>query len=179
MKSITENLALFSVLAVMLSVIEFNAYYAVFGIKILPYMEFSEVIQLNFFSLLMTFASFIVVMTAMLLFSAEKTLYLMLTPLPDTASMRARLGTFMVPLIMVACLASGSYYNGWQRAQEVLQGRSVTQLVLVGDAGTIRTDSTVCYVGTTRNYFVLYDRTYRHAKLLKADRFHEIRYGNP
>ena len=177
MKFLTENLAFFSIAALALALYRLLLFYSVFGIDIANYIDITEVLQAQFFPL------FIIVFLGTFFLLSIVAVITDKVKVFDPNSIREffqnydNFGLFKIlaiitmPFFMLYFIG-GSLSAGHGR--NMIAGKGLRKVVLVMGKDSIKTDSTIIYVGRTKGYVFLYNRSTKKSRILKAEKVDEV-----
>jgi hypothetical protein len=178
MKLITENLALLTVAALALGLFRLFTFYNAFGIDILQFIDPSEILQTQFFSILgvIVAVSFIFLMSVPFFDKSVKFSKLeSIKAYFEGLSNFQTYGLFAIFLvgITVVFMCGGSLSR--MDADNIISGKHLRKVVLLLNKGYIVTDTTLVYVGKTKNYVFVYNRKTEVSSVIKMENIKEIK----
>lgn len=181
MKSITENLALFSIVAISFGFYRLYRFYMVFGINITSYIDLSEVLQLDYLFLLVIFISIFLFALFGIPASNNKIKISDSNSISNYIQSLSNYEYYKIGLTLIIIfffiLLFGAVFSTTD-AHNIKDGKPEYKVIITKEDRTIKSDTILVYVGKTKNYLFLYDRNKKSSLILKMDDIKELETSN-
>lgn len=174
MEKLKEYLPVITLSLLAFGYTDIASYYYQFRTPIYPYLEFSELfqIQFNFYALNISYILLIaaIAIPFYYLLKQERVIRFYITKIMRLKFFEHLFSNYKITgiIMVIFILVNGTGRFGTYRANKIISGKSRYEVEFISEKDTVKTNNTIAYVGQTKNYIFFYNRKSKQTTVYKV-----------